>query len=208
MKSKYEAKCLKARSEREIDTYAILMADPDSYTYKQAVHAEKEQDLRRACDEGMIKIRQAKTQENMEAYWLTKKNFTEWQDENKMLTAASLKETHESRAKLEYKAKVDAENLLTRSEPAKILVKVVNALLTGIPTDGSQTAPLASKPRLRRRRRLPMGHGRVLPSRRQRSSQRKPQKETKVFPFRSRSGLPFGQIERKRKTKKRNTSRI
>ena len=138
---KYEAKCLKARSEREIDTYAILMADPDSYTYKQAVHAEKEQDLRRACDEGMIKIRQANTQENMEAYWLTKKNFAEWQDENKMLNAASLKETHESRAKLEYKAKVDAENLLSRSEPAKILVKVVNALLTGIPTDGSQTAP-------------------------------------------------------------------
>jgi hypothetical protein len=141
---KYEAKCLKARYEREVDTYAILMANPDSSTYKQAVHGEKEQDLRRACDEAMLEIKKANTQENMEAFWLSKKILAEWQDENRRLTAESSGEVQEARAKIEFKARVDAENLLNRSEPAKILVKVVNALLTGVPVDGSQTAPTPS----------------------------------------------------------------
>jgi len=138
---KYEAKCLKARYEREIDSYAVLMANPDSSTYKQAIHAEKEQDLRRVRDEAMLEVKKANTQENMEAFWLAKKLHTEWADENRRLLAESAGELQEARAKIEYKAKIDGENLLNRSEAAKILIKVVNALITGIPIDGSQTAP-------------------------------------------------------------------
>ena len=184
---KYEAKCLKARSEREIDTYAILMADPDSYTYKQAVHAEKEQDLRRACDEGMIKIRQANTQENMEAYWLTKKNFAEWQDENKMLNAVSLKETHESRAKLSTKLKQTQKPAFS-TEPAKILVSR-QCPLNWHPDGRSQTAPalpilspMSTPPTNGPWTRVAQSTSRVVAT-----SRRRRQKSS----FRSRSGLPF-----------------
>jgi hypothetical protein len=154
---KYEAKCLRVRYEREFDIYTELMSNPDSKTYKHAELAQNETELRRIMDEKlqMITTRQRTNNNNnnnsniinsnnnnnandqqygadLTEYLVAKNDLQKLSDDLRKFSVLAMEEMREYRARLDYKAQVDAKALLSHSEIANLLVKVVNMIVLGV----------------------------------------------------------------------------